>query len=191
MLVNVHCLPLRWSSTVRLPPLRPISVRSRPSRPAGVETLDPGEQRGKIGNAVADGQGRSGGRGGWGDGCAGSGLLDPCRRPQGLRRERSGCCRSGDEWTLVAAGEDRDLAVRFDPHRHLGADQAQPLGANAAGQQARAGDADLGLRRARHDGAFGVAHHDVANAQRRAAVRITLELGAADLDLDGRCRSFP
>ena len=34
MLVNVHCLPLRWSSTVRLPPLRPISVRSRPSRPA-------------------------------------------------------------------------------------------------------------------------------------------------------------
>ena len=32
MLVNVHCLPLRSSSTVRLPPLRPISVRSRPSR---------------------------------------------------------------------------------------------------------------------------------------------------------------
>src|SRR3977135_929842 len=33
ILVNVHCLPLRWSSTVRLPPLRPISVSSRPSKP--------------------------------------------------------------------------------------------------------------------------------------------------------------
>ncbi len=33
ILVNVHCLPLRASSTVRLPPLRPISVRSRPSSP--------------------------------------------------------------------------------------------------------------------------------------------------------------
>ena len=31
--VNVHCLPLRWSSTVRLPSCRPISVRSRPSKP--------------------------------------------------------------------------------------------------------------------------------------------------------------
>ena len=84
---------------------------------------------------------------------------------------------------LVAAGKDRDLAVRFDPHRHFGADQAQSFGADAPSKQAPAGDPDFRLRRARHDGAFRVAHDDVANAQRDAAGGVALELGAADLDL--------
>ena len=103
----------------------------------------------------------------------------------------SGIGRRGDERALVAAGEDRDLAVGLDPHRHFGADQAQAFGANATGQQARAGDADFRLRRARHHGAFGVAHHDVANAQRRASVGVALELGAADLDVVAARRNFP
>src|SRR4029453_16515955 len=93
-------------------------------------------------------------------------------------------CRRGDEGALVAAGKDRDLAVRLDPHRHLGAAQAPPRGADATGEQARTGDATFRLGRARYDGAIGVAHHDVANAQRYALlVRVALELGAADFDL--------
>src|SRR5262249_57288238 len=92
--------------------------------------------------------------------------------------------RSGDERALVAAGKDRDLAVRLDAHRHLGADQAQPLGADATDEQARTGNTDFRLGRARDDGAVCVAHYDVANAQRRASlVGVALDLGAADLNL--------
>src|SRR5215471_15158034 len=149
---------------------------------AGVETLDPSEQRGQIGNAVAHGRARVRG---W----RGRGGRSVWRGAFGLRRRRRGAdgrqrCRSGDQRALVAAGKDRDLAVGLDAHRHLGADQAQPLGADAAGEQARAGNADFRLGRARHDGAVRVAHHDVANAQRRASlVGVALELGAADFNL--------
>ena len=41
---------------------------------------------------------------------------------------------------------------------------------------------DFGFRRARHDGAVGVAHDDVAQAQGGAAVLVALDLGAADRD---------
>ncbi len=51
-----------------------------------------------------------------------------------------------------------------------------------AGQQAGAGNADFRFRRARDHGAVGIAHHDVAQAQRRAAVLVALDLGAADDD---------
>ena len=152
---------------------------------AGVEALDPGEQRGEVGNAAArirrrrccrrDRRGRR-------DDGHGRGPLDIGQRPRRSADDGSGRCRRGDERALVAAGEDRDLAVRLDPHRHLGADQAQAFGANAAGEQAGAGNADFRLRRAGHDGAFRVAHHDVANAQRRASIGIAFELSAADLD---------
>ena len=53
-----------------------------------------------------------------------------------------------------------------------------------------AGDADFGFRRARDDGAVRVAHHDVANAQRHAAVGVALELGAANLDLVAAAEIF-
>ena len=49
--------------------------------------------------------------------------------------------------------------------------------------KAEPGDADLGLGGARDDGAFRVADHDVANAQRCTAVRVAFELRAAELDL--------
>ena len=54
--------------------------------------------------------------------------------------------------------------------------------AHAAHQQARAGKADFGFRCARDHGAVGVAHDDVAQAQRRAALLVALDLGAADHD---------
>ena len=156
-------------------------------QPLGIETLDPGEQRGKVGNAIAGGRGssrRRGGRGGRRHCGARRSPFDLCRCRRACGRGAMRGCRSGDEGALVAAGKDRDRAVRLDAHRHLGADQAQPFGADAPGEQSRARDTDFRLRRARHDGAFGVAHHDVADAQRRAGLaRVALELGAADLDL--------
>ena len=70
----------------------------------------------------------------------------------------------------------------IDADRHVGVDQAEALGARACDQQARAGNADLGLGRHRHRRAAGVAQHDVAQAQRGAALLVALELRAADLD---------
>ena len=162
---------------------------------AGVEALDPGQHDGEVGNAVAGDRGRVRGRRGC-KGCSGWRGRAERRRAfelrgrRGPRQRRSGIGGRGDEGTLVAAGKDRDLAVGLDSHRHFRADQAQTFGANAAGQQARAGDADFRLRRARHDGAFGVPHHDVANAQRRASVRVPLDLRAADLDVMARAEIF-
>ena len=95
---------------------------------------------------------------------------------------------------LVGAGEDGHAAVLFDAHGHFRADQVETFGTDMTAQQAQAGDAHLGFRRARHHRAFGVAHHDVADAHRGAAALGMFDLGAADLDvmtvaeilLDGR-----
>ena len=196
ILVNVHCLPLRWSSTVRLPPLEADLGEIAAVEAAGIEALDPGQHDGEVGNAVAGDRGRVRGRrgrsvlGAGGAAAPSAAARSSFARRRGSRQRRSSIGRRGDEGTLVAAGEDRDLAVGLDPHRHFRADQAQAFGANAAGQQARAGDADFRLRRARHHGAFGVPHHDVANAQRRASVRVPLDLRAADLDVMARAEIF-
>src|SRR6202011_1688781 len=62
---------------------------------------------------------------------------------------------------FTGAGKNIDAAVRLDPQRHLGADQAHAIGLHPAGEQAEARNADFGFRGARHHGALRVAHHDV------------------------------
>ena len=83
---------------------------------------------------------------------------------------------------LVGAGENGDIAVLLDAHRQFGADQIEAFGAHMAAEQAHAGDANFRFRRARHHGAVGIAHHDVAHAHRGAAIAGALDLRAADLD---------
>ena len=144
---KVHCLPLRWSSTVRLPFLRPSSLRSRPSSPVAPSLSIQASKRGEIGNHVAAAPARLRWRA--------RSVLRQRQRHREPARSGVDARRRGHERTLVGAGEHRDLAVGLDAHLHFGADQAQPLGADAAGEQAGAGDADLGLRRARDDGAVG------------------------------------
>ena len=195
ILVNVHCLPLRWSSTVRLPPLRPISARSRPSRPLASRLSIQASMTAKSGTplrvtadafaagavargaaggvAVPSAPARSSFAAGVDPGSAGAALADAVTNGR-----------------LLPPAKTVTLLSDSILHRHFRADQAQTFGANAAGQQARAGDADFRLRRARHDGAFGVPHHDVANAQRRASVRVPLDLRAADLDVMARAEIF-
>ena len=156
--------------SVRLPFLRPSSLRSRPSRPVAPRLSIHASSAAKSGImprllAGAAARGR-----------APAELGASPARNAGSRRRR------GHERLPVGAGEHRDLAVRLDPHLHLGADQAQPLGAHAAGHQAGAGEADFRLGRARDDLAVGVAHDDVADAQRGAAAGVALELRAADGD---------
>ena len=95
---------------------------------------------------------------------------------------------------LVGAGEDGHAAVLLDAHGHFRPDQVETFGTDMTAQQAQAGDAHLCFRRARHYRAFGVAHHDVADAHRGAAALGMFDLGPADLDvmtvaeilLDGR-----
>ncbi len=84
---------------------------------------------------------------------------------------------------FVASGKDSQLAVQLDAHRHLGAHQAQAFRADPTNEKAPTGNTNLSLRRARHHSAVGIAHDNVANAQRWPSVRVTLELSAADLDL--------
>ena len=143
----------------------------------GAEAVDPGQERCKIRHDVARNCGRCR--------CAARGAaLGDRTGERKLRRQRGLPSRRGDERALVVGtGENREPAVGLDAHLHLGADQAQPFGAEASGEQAGARHADLGLGRACHDRAVGIAHHDVADAQRRAAVGIALELGAADRNL--------
>ena len=83
---------------------------------------------------------------------------------------------------LIGAGKDGDIAVLLDAHRQFRADQIEAFGAHMAAEQAHAGDANFRFRRAGNDGAFGIAHHDVANAHRGAAIAGALDLRAADLD---------
>ena len=86
------------------------------------------------------------------------------------------------ERPLVGAGEHRHVAIRLDPQRQRGADQIEALGARMAAQHAEAREADLGARRVGDHRAVAVAHHDVADAQRGAAVLVALEHRAADVD---------
>ena len=51
-----------------------------------------------------------------------------------FRPDAGGHHRRGRDRTLVGAGENRDIAVRLDPHRQFRTDQTQSLGAYAAGQ---------------------------------------------------------
>ena len=119
----------------------------------------------------------------------------PATSPKSARSDRRGAtalgrlCRmarggtaggGGGDRPLVGAGEHGDAAVALDAHRHFGADQIEALRAHVADQQAHAGQADFGLRRARHHRAVGVAHDDVAQAQGGAALLVALDLGAAD-----------
>jgi hypothetical protein len=143
----------------------------------GAEAVDPGQERREVRRGDASGRRRRlrGRR---------RGQRASCRR---RRQRHAGADRNVDrrrrhERPLVGAREHRDPAVGLDAYLHLGAHQAEPLRANASGDQARTGDADLGLRGARHDGAVRIAHHDVADTQRRAAVGVALDLRAADLD---------
>ena len=102
-----------------------------------------------------------------------------CRREPGYERRRR---RGGRDRAFIGAGEDGDAAVGLDAHRHFGADQIEALRAHLAVQQRHAGNSDFGLGRARHDGPVGVAHHDIAQPQRGAALFVALDLGAADSD---------
>ena len=84
---------------------------------------------------------------------------------------------------LSAPAKTVTPTILLDAHGHFRTDEIEAFGAHMAAQQAHAGDADLGLRRARHHRTVGVAHDDVANAHRGAAVLGALDLRAADLDV--------
>ena len=89
----------------------------------------------------------------------------------------------GGDRAFVGAGKNGDFAILLDAHGHLGTDQIEAFGAQMAAQKAEPGNADLGFRRARHDRPVGVAHNDVADAHRGAAVFRALDLGSADRDV--------
>ncbi len=141
----------------------------------GAKPVEPGQQRGEIRDHRGD-CGRRRGRG------RGNRVSGSRRRPS-IQLDRDFRRGRGHEGALVGAGKHRNLAIGLDPYRHLGADQAQPLGAHMPGEEPRAGEANLGLGSGGHDRAVGVAHDDVAHAQGGASVRVALELGAPDRDL--------
>ena len=133
------------------------------------EAVDPGHERREIGGA-----------GGW-------------RRRRirlgGARQRRGGVGRRGfydrrrdRDRAAFGAGRNGDLAIGLDAHGKFGADEAHALGMQASHQEAGRGDRDFGFGRGRDDRAVGIADQDVANAKRHAAVIVTLDLGAADLD---------
>jgi hypothetical protein len=88
--------------------------------------------------------------------------------------------------------------LTWPPGSIRSADQAQALGLHLTSEQAERRKPDLGLWRARDHGAERVTHHDVAQAQRRAADFVVFQHGAADLDavlaaeplLDRRCEPW-
>ena len=121
-----------------------------------VELVDPGEHGGVADRSATSTGGRRAGSSAFGAAIA-------------AERDRAGDRGRDCERRLARAGQDVDLAAGLDAQRHLGADQAQALGLHLAGEQAERRKPDLGLRRARDHGAVRVAHHDVAQAQRRAA----------------------
>jgi len=166
---NLDCCPLRRSSTTRLPLLRPTSLRSRPSRPSALTLSSqvrtaarlsmPPRRRGRRRRAEPGGR------------------KIPERLRLGGRQHRGARQR-----TLVGRRKNRDVAILLDPHRELGAHQIEAFGARVAGQQAEAGESDLGARRARDHDPIAIAHHDIADAQAGAPILVALEHGAADLD---------
>ena len=155
-------------------------MRSRPSSPLASRLSTQASSAAKSGTpsrldaaAAGDGRDRDDRRGARrraaGTTCAGD--------------ERRGRCRSGDEGrcllpantvTLLSASIRTAISA---PTRLSRSARIRPVISPGPG------NSDLGLRRARHDRAVGVAHHDVADAQRRATARVALELRAADLDL--------
>ena len=98
------------------------------------------------------------------------------------RRRAAGTVAVAMRMLVGAGGKHRDLAVLLDTHGEFGADQIEAFGAHMAAEQAHARDADFRFRRARHHGAVGIAHDDVADADGGAAVLGALDLGAADFD---------
>ncbi len=105
-------------------------------------------------------------------------VLRDAKRRRARQRDR----RGRNRMLVGAGGEDGDVAVLLDAHRKFGADQIEAFGAHMTAEQAQAGDADFRFRRARDHGAVGIAHDDVADAHRGAAVLGALDLGAADFD---------
>ena len=106
-----------------------------------------------------------------GAGCATTGAQ---RRARDADAVTNGC--------RLAAGKHRDLAVGLDAHLHLGADQAQTLGAHRPVISPEPEKLTSALGALATIVAMGVAHDDVADAQRGASVGVALELRAADLD---------
>src|SRR5262249_13129662 len=99
----------------------------------------------------------------------------------GLRGRRKSNGRRGRcDWPIVRAGENRQTTVGLNPDRHFGANEVKALGAQPAQQKASTGKADLGFWSTRNDGAVGVPHDDVTQAQRSAAALVALELSASD-----------
>ncbi len=128
----------------------------------GAGIVDPGHDTGRVLDIRTQRRLRRGGVG----------------RQVGARRTER---RRGDgDRPLVGAGEHGHAAVGLDPHRQLGADQIEALRPHLPHQQAHAGQADLGLRRARHHRAVDVAHDNVAQAQGGAALLVAFDLGSAD-----------
>ena len=82
----------------------------------------------------------------------------------------------------VGAGENGQPSVGLNSYRHLRADEIEALSAQLSHQQTSARQANFRLRRARDDCPVGIAYDDVAQAKRRAAPFVALELSTADLD---------
>src|SRR5947209_11136692 len=94
ILVNVHCLPLRWSSTVRLPPCNPISVSSRPSSPLASRRSIQAISAARLGTLLRTLAGAAGARGAAEAG--GSDLAAAAAR-SAFAGERIGCDGAGAE----------------------------------------------------------------------------------------------
>ena len=195
---NVQRLPVRSSLTVRFPFLRPSSRRSWPSRPlspmASIQRQQAGEQLARPTRRRQLFRGRDGSRGSRAQRRSGR-LRHPVPARSGRDRVAAaagtaavaiGCLSAPAKMvtppscsmrTAISAPTRLRLSARIWPRSRL-----------------KLGDAHLGFRRARHYRAFGVAHHDVADAHRGAAALGMFDLGAADLDvvavaeilLDGR-----
>ena len=163
MRLKVQCLPLRWSSTVRLPFLRPSSRRSWPSRPVApspsiqasrpATSCEPGAQRAR----------RHGGESAGWPRCAAASVGGAVAIGRLLAPANTVTLPSVSMRTAISAPTRLRLCARTLPVSRLDA-----------------GNADFRLRRARHHRAVGVAHDDVAQAQRGAAVLVALDLRAAD-----------
>ena len=181
ILSNVHLLPRCWSSTMRLPFFRPISLRFWPSRPVRLRLSSQSRPASSplwvlsaAAAGVPDGAGAA----------VPSGCVVPaiCLGNVGAQPCVFLGSDAGGERLCRLSGGNGNGTVRRDPHRQFGIDEIEALGAKPAQQQCGAGKLHLGLRRARHDGAVAVAHDDVANAHRDPDPAGPLDLRAADLD---------
>ena len=173
---NVHCFPLRWSSTVRLPPLSPISVSSRPSNAPTSRLSIQASNAAKSGMPVrpAEGVGKGGA-----DGTAmkafdlpaveparsGVAVADAVTNGRLLLPAKTVSLLSASIRTAISAPTKLRRSARI-----------------AAGKEAPARDANFCFWCAGDDSAIPIAHDDVANAQRRPPIRIAFKLGPANFD---------